>query len=382
MGNYKFIITLFLALGIMGGLQQIALGPKNFDDSGISYTHHNNYVIYKNSFTHLMEGKDLYVLWPQEQWDLYKYSPTFALFFAPFAMLPDVIGLSLWNLLNALVLVIALMKIPGLKDKARKLLFLFILVEFITSMQNTQANAMVCGLTILTFVFLEDKKYLLASLCVMLNVYVKIFGLVSLALFLMYPNRLKSVAYSAMWFIVLLVLPVFFIGYNSLMMQYKSWLFMLQNDYSASYGLSVMGWLNSWFGITPDKMLVIATGAVFFCVPLIFYKRYNNYQFRYLTLASILIWVIIFNHKAESATFILASTGVALWYFIKKRGVGDTILLFCVLVFTVLSPTDIFPPYVKKNFIYPYVLKAVPVIFVWCKLWWEMMVAKEDEIVA
>jgi hypothetical protein len=51
---------------------------------------------------------------------LYKYSPAFALFMAPFAMLSDFFGLPLWNLLNALVLLSAIFYLPALTDTLGK----------------------------------------------------------------------------------------------------------------------------------------------------------------------------------------------------------------------------------------------------------------------
>lgn len=72
------------------------------------YTAYENYVIFKNSFTHFIAGLNPYANFPAEQWDLYKYSPAFALCMAPFAALPDWAGLPIWNLLNALGLLAAI----------------------------------------------------------------------------------------------------------------------------------------------------------------------------------------------------------------------------------------------------------------------------------
>lgn len=42
---------------------------------------YNNYVIFKMSFPHLVNNEDLYIVQPEEHWDLYKYTPTFAVLF-------------------------------------------------------------------------------------------------------------------------------------------------------------------------------------------------------------------------------------------------------------------------------------------------------------
>jgi hypothetical protein len=50
--------------------------------------------------------------------------------------------------------------------------------------------------------------------------------------------------------------------------------------------------------------------------------------------------------------------------------------MLLVLVFTCLSGTDFFPPYVKKHFVYPYTIKAVPCIIVWCVMFAELLTIK------
>jgi hypothetical protein len=85
-----------------------------------------------------------------------------------------------------------------------------------------------------------------------------------------------------------------------------------------------------------------------------------------------LIWVIIFNHKAESATFIIASSGVALWFFSSPKSYLNILLAILVLVFTILSPTDLFPTYLRTHYVIPYLLKVFPCILVWLKLQYDL----------
>jgi hypothetical protein len=146
------------------------------------------------------------------------------------------------------------------------------------------------------------------------------------------------------------------------------------NDHSISDGLSVIGWLKTWFGWAPDKTLVSLAGVVLFCLPLLLYRQYSQYTFRLLLLASVLIWVVIFNHRAESPTFVIAVSGVALWYFAQTPKTENLVLLLLTLIFTVLSPTDLFPATVRTEWFTPYVVKAVPCILVWGKLTYDMLV--------
>jgi hypothetical protein len=375
--NPLFIAGLLSVIVIVLSAQSLLLKPKTFVPGGKEYTHYNNYIIFKQSFFHLTDDKDLYQFYPAEHWDLYKYSPTFALLMAPLAILPDALGLAAWNLLNMLVLFFALWKLPQSTNQSRLLMLAFILLELITSVQNSQSNALIAGLIIFAFISLERKQTALAALFILLTVFIKIFGLLALSLFLFYPNKFRAVLYSIGWTLLLLFLPLIVISMPHLGLLYQSWYNQIVNDHSVSFGFSVAGWLYTWFGVNA-KNSILLLGLVLFCLPLIKYKFFNELKFRLFFLASILIWIVIFNHKAESPTFIIAISGVAIWGFSQKLKKENILLLIVALIFTVLSPTDLFPKNIRNNFIVPYVLKVVPCILIWLKITFDMMFYKPE----
>jgi hypothetical protein len=147
---------------------------------------------------------------------------------------------------------------------------------------------------------------------------------------------------------------------------------MLGEDHAASYGYSVMGWLQIWFGLEVSKNVIVLLGVALFCLPLVKFKRNLNYEFRWRLLVSILIWVVIFNHKAESPTFVIAMSGVGIWYFFSKKTKVNLALVILAFVFTSLSPTDLFPRFLRESFVIPYVMKAMFCILIWGKVIWEM----------
>ncbi len=365
--NTLFIVGILTFITIILTGQSLLQKPKTFEPGGIEYTRYNNYVIFKQSYFHLIENKDLYQLYPSEQWDYYKYSPTFSLLMAPMASLPDSLGLFIWNLLNVLILFFAIWKLPPRTNKTALFMIGFMLIELITSIQNSQSNGLIAGLLIFAFLFLEKKQIALASLFIVLAVFIKPFGLVAFTLFIFYPGKGKAIIYTIAWLLLFAMLPLMVVSASQLSFLYKSWLNLLQNDHSASAGLSVAGWLQSWFGLE-WKNVVVITGAALFCLPFLNYKYFNELKFRLFYLSSILIWVVIFNHKAESPTFIIAICGVVIWFFSQPRKMENVILLITVFIFTVLSPTDMFPRSVREHYVVPYVLKAVPCILVWFKI--------------
>jgi len=157
---------------------------------------------------------------------------------------------------------------------------------------------------------------------------------------------------------------------------YMSWGHLLNNDLTISYGFSVMGWLHAWFGIDSGKQLVLIAGVILFLIPLIRIKEYKNFTFRFLALTSVLLWVIIFNHKAESPTFIIAMAGVALWFINGEKNVLNIVLFVSALIFTSLSPTDLFPKFLRDGYIEQFMLKVLPCILIWLKIVYDMLVLK------
>jgi hypothetical protein len=367
----KALLFLYIFIALVVSIQSFLFSNKIINSR--PYTQYNNYIIFKQSFNHLVAGKDLYVLYPIEQWDLYKYSPTFALFFGVFAGLPDIAGLYFWNLLNAVILFFAIRYIPGLGSQKRNAIIVFILAELVTSMQSSQSNGLLAALIIFSFGFLERGKHILATLFIVLSLYLKIYGVVAFALFAFYPQKWKLIFYSILWMIVLFILPLVTISFHQLIVLYKSWSMLLVTDHAMSDGLSVMGWLKTWFNISFPKNLVLTVGAILFCLPFIRIRQYKHYQFRLLMLSALLLWVIIFNHKAESPTFIVAISGIAIWFFAQKEKKINYILLLVAFICTTLSVSDLVPQFIRENIVYPYDIKVIPCIVIWVKVTWDLI---------
>ncbi len=358
----KTLIGLYILATIIASVHLYLLPNNTF---GGTYTHYNNFIIFKYSFWHLVNGQDLYIEHLTDQYDLFKYSPAFALAMAPFALLPNWLGLVVWNLLNTGLLLWAVFKLKLFTDTQKQIALLLIFFETLTSLQSAQTNVMMVALFLFAYHFFETEKPQWAALMLMLSVFIKLFGLILFPLFLLYKYKEKFIVWSAVWFMLLLAIPLLVVNMNQLLHLYISWWNMLQQDHSVSFGLSVMGWLKTWFFIEPNKTLVVGLGLLVLLVSILIHIKTTDWTKRALLFASSLIWVIIFNHKAESSTFNIALVGVAIYYLVVPPGkLKNGLLIFCLL-FTSLSPTDLFPPYVRVHIVTPYVLKAVPCIFIW-----------------
>ncbi len=377
--DYRIILFLFVVTSIVASAQSLLLGTKTYVEGGREYNRYNNYTIFKQSFYHLIDKKDLYILYPVEHWDLYKYSPTFSMLFGIFGILPDSIGLMLWNALNAVILVFAIYYLPKFTLQQKGLILLACVFESMTAMQNEQSNGLMAGLIILAFGLCERQKYFIAALCLVLSVYIKIFSVVGFALFLFYPQKWKLTLYTFFWALVLLLIPLFVIDFDQLKSIYESWIYLLRHDHTPSaYGFSVLGWLKTWFHFHGNNLNVILTGALIFLLPFGRLKMYTSYDFRILALASILIWIVIFNHMAESPTFVIALAGVSIWFFTRRPTLVNIILFLLAMILTSLSSTDLFPNDFRNEVIRSYVLKAFPCILIWIKIIVDMMFAHKE----
>ena len=352
---------------------------------GDPYTHYNNYVIFRQSFVHLVRHLDIYTLYLLEQADYFRYSPSFALAFGAFAWMPDLPGLILWNTLNAAVLFLGWMALPLQPDPTSPAGYQvnvaaawFAVFEVTTALQNAQSNVLIAGLLLLAFSFLERRRMALASLMIVIAAFTKLFGLVAFSLFLLYPEKKKFILYSALWGIVAGVLPLAVVPFAELVRLYESWWRLLSMDYLGSAGLSVMAWLKTWFHLDPPRSTVMLVGIALFCWPLMYVRRHRDFNFRLLVLCNVLVWVVIFNHKAESSTYVIAMCGVALWLLSQRMSGLNLALGALAFIFTSLSPTDLFPRSLKATLLVPYVVKAVPCILIWLKITYDLTFGRQE----
>jgi hypothetical protein len=305
--------------------------------------------------------------------DYYKYSPVFALIFSPIAAMPVILGVILWNLINSILLFFAIKSLP-FNDTKKAIIFWLIFIEMLTSIQNCQSNALIAGLMIFTFTAFENKNFLFASFCIVLSAYIKLFGIVAIVMFLFYPSRIRFILYTVLWASILFLLPLLTISFAQLILLYKNWFMLLAEDQSISWGFSVMGILKSWFGVEINKLYIQLIGAIILCLPMMNIKSWNKPLYRILYLASIMIWVIIFNHKAESPTFIIALCGMAIWFVSQEITPISLILIIFALMLTSLSPTDIFPKYIRVTYVIPYALKALPALLIWIVIQYKLYI--------
>ena len=75
------------------------------------------------------------------------------------------------------------------------------------------------------------------------------------------PGLRRFLAWVVVWGVALLLAPLVVVSLEYLTFLYRSWFDLLLHDHATKAGLSVMSWLEAWFGLRPPKDLVIALGG-------------------------------------------------------------------------------------------------------------------------
>jgi hypothetical protein len=143
--------------------------------------------------------------------------------------------------------------------------------------------------------------------------------------------------------------------------------------------ISAMGLIRNIFNYRHlSNVMVIIPGLLLFGLWYVRVKYYNILPYQLLLLASTLIFAIIFSSSSESPTYIIAFAGVAIWFMNLERPVTplEVCLFVFALIITSLSPSDLFPRYIKMHYVVPYKLKALPCVLIWLKIVYETVTRK------
>jgi hypothetical protein len=378
--NKPFVYTLYFGLSLFAVVKGV-----------LSKHIQNNYMVYKYNFINVIHQHTIFGYQTKYFLDLNHYGPAFALVIAPFALLPDSIGVILWVMFNAWILFKAISLLPLAKNQ-QTIILLICAHELMTSSANVQINPLIGSLVILSFVFIRKENDFWAALMIVLGMFIKLYGVVGLAFFFLSKDKLKFILSLVFWAAVVFVLPMFISSPAYIIQTYHDWPgdLLRKNVENLTAGgwqdVSVMGLIRNIFNYRAlSNTIVIIPGILFFGLWYIHVKYYRVVQYQLLLLASTLIFVIIFSSSSESPTYIIAFTGVAIWFMNLNKPV--TTFEICLFVFafiiTSMSPSDLFPRSIRMNYIIPYKLKALPCVLIWLKIIYETVTRDFDaELVA
>ena len=167
--------------------------------------------------------------------------------------------------------IFAISRISGIANLGKILFSILLLLEGFTSALNSQSNGLVLGLLLLAFVAMQRGRVTQAVIFIWLTAFIKLFGVLFFAMLWVFPNGFKkSLIRIPTVFALLFLLPWPILGWNGLLNQYH-WMFnLLAHDHGYFVKYSVMGWLQQWFGLRPDKNLILFVGLCLQVLPFLF----------------------------------------------------------------------------------------------------------------
>lgn len=340
---------------------------------------HNNFLIFRGVFHHAWEQISLYAEYPAEHWDTNHYGPLFSIIIAPFAVVPEWLGLISWCLALTLFLYWAVRS--SLLTRHQQVFVLwFCAHELLTALFMQQFNIAIAAIIMLSFFLIEKEQDGWATFFIVLGTLVKLYGIVGLAFFFFSKHKVNFILSLIGWSAFLIIAPMLFSSPDYIIGQYQEWMVSLtgknsENLFATHQNISLLGIVRKISGCASySDLWLIVPGLALFAIPYLRLNQYKNMAFRQTLLASVLMFVVLFSTGSESSGYIIALLGVAIWYTASpwKRTGWDVALLVFAFVLTSLSPSDLFPKTIREQWVQPYALKALPVSIIWLKLCWEM----------
>ncbi len=341
---------------------------------------HNNFLIFRGVFWHTLSQSSLYAAYPDEYYDFNYYGPAFSLIIAPFAILPDWLGLIAWLIFLSASLYIALRCLP-LPCRSRIFIYWFCAHELLTALFMAQFNIAIAATIVGSFCCIIKGKDHWAAALIVIGTFVKIYSVVGIAFFLFSRHKLRFIVWLIIWAIVFFVLPMCISSPQFILSQYGEWLERLvaKNDmnlFALHQNISLLGIIRKVSQCaTYSDIWIILVGLCVFAAPYMRIKQFSNPSFRYAILASALMFIVLFSTGSESSGYIIAFTGVGIWYWTApwQRTRLDVALMVFAFIVTSMSPSDLFPSYIRTHLIMPYALKALPISIIWLKLSYELL---------
>ncbi len=337
----------------------------------------NNLKIFRWSFFHLIAQQDLYRPYPDLYYDIFKYSPSWALFFGPFALPPIALGFFLWDLGAALLLYGAVQRLLPAPQARVALGIAFF--EFVAAMQHAaSSNTIVAGLIVLAFVALEEQRQRLGALALAIGTLMKVYPAVGLTFAVFHDRKGRFALTFAAALAGLIALPLLVTPPAALWAQWRSWVEVVRGD-TLERGFSVMQLLRHWTGPAWPNWPVQLAGTLVLLLPLALRRdRWSELQFRRLFLCSVLVYCVIFNHQSERPSFVVAFTGIAIWYAMSPHtAVRNAFMAFAFFGIPVLHSGVV--PWRIREVLLPHHVIAIPAVVLWVVMQVELLSGERSQ---
>ncbi len=361
----RLLLGLYLLAGIIAGIVSFALDQSK------------NLEVFRHASRSLLTHRDLY---DGSSVDWYKYSPSFALIFLPLALVPAWLAAAVWGAVNfgaAFAGIHAMTREDprgGVDSSgARNVAMLAALPGVLLATDGDQANLLVAGLMLLACSAFARNRSIRGAALVILGFLVKIFPLGAVLFALLDRERERNLFRVIVAMAIGLLLPLLVIHPSELAAQYSSWVSITRFDHAHNRGWSLVT-LARDIGLPALSVQIAALTTL--ALPVIGAMTAPappTMAWRRAFAASLLILIVLCNHRSEYTSFVISSIGVGLWFADARRTPASYVLLALASVahgpvYVVDDPrlTGAFSFLAAHRIYHP--LRLVPLVVVWAHL--------------
>lgn len=307
---------IYLVAGLSAGAISLAAGQSK------------NFVVFAEAARALVRGDDLYVL---RTVDYFKYSPTFALAFLPFAWVPSWLGAPLWGLANFGVACVGIERV--IPDAAQRSMALAVaLLGILWTTDGDQSNLMVGGAILLALDAFERGHALTGASLIVGSGFVKIFPFVAAFFAVLFDQKWRIFLYLFLTMVAFAAAPLLVCMPRALLAEYASWRRLIAWD-RGNHGWSMMTVAQDSLHLRLPSAFIQVVAAVVQAAPVALGARFGtDAAWRRTFACALLSFFVLFNHRTEYTSFVLSAIAVTIWWATTPGSAAKTGLAFLVLL--------------------------------------------------
>lgn len=311
----------------------------------------NNYKIFEGVYNHAIHGLTLYGPYPEEYGDVNLYGIIFSFIFT-FCHSPPVVGNGIMgNGQYSPAILRHTATAPVKKSKSDNMLDCLYRID---NSPVSPAIQYICRcLYPVGFCFYRKEKRFLGSICHIARYICKNIFIVGLAFFFFSKHKIKFLLSCLFWTILLFIFPIPFFGLEYTISQYQDWFIAIteknsHNMFAISQNVSLLGLVRRVSG-NPDysDLWLIVPGLILFFIPYLRIRQYKSLSFRFLLLANVLLFTVLFSSGSEASSYVTAMLGVGIWYVnspASNKKLNYWLLILTIIV-VAISTTELTPPF-------------------------------------
>jgi hypothetical protein len=173
---------------------------------------------------------------------------------------------------------------------------------------------------------------------------------------------------------VLIALPLLVVSPHTLVAQYQSWS-ALEKTETSQLGSSLMGLFRDAGLGWPAWPIQLIACAIVLGVLIARIREWDDRQVRLQFLGFVMVFCVLFNHRAERQSAVIAISGMVIWYLASPSAAWRTSLFLVVYALVSLTGTDFIPGSIKRILVHQ-VRFPIPLTVLWLAMLGDLTLAR------